>query len=31
MATAAQNFVSAARALGIEKAEALRYVESAFD
>ena len=31
MATAAHAFVSAAKALGIDKAEALRYVESAFD
>lgn len=31
MATAAQNFVSTARALGVDKATALRYVESAFD
>jgi DNA-binding transcriptional regulator YhcF (GntR family) len=30
MATAAHSFVSAAKALGIGKAEALRYVESAF-
>ncbi|MGE2716939.1 GntR family transcriptional regulator [Mycolicibacterium litorale] len=30
MATAAQNFVSTARALGVDKSEALRYVESAF-
>ena len=30
MATAAHTFVSAARALGIEKDDALRYVESAF-
>jgi DNA-binding transcriptional regulator YhcF (GntR family) len=31
MATAAQNFVSTARSLGVEKSEAMRYVESAFD
>ena len=31
MATAAHTFVSAARALGIEKDDALRYVEAAFD
>ena len=30
MATAAHTFVSAARALGIEKAEAMQYVEAAF-
>ena len=30
MATAAHTFVSAARALGIDKAEAMRYVEVAF-
>jgi DNA-binding transcriptional regulator YhcF (GntR family) len=30
MATAAHTFVSAARALGVEKADALRYVEAAF-
>jgi DNA-binding transcriptional regulator YhcF (GntR family) len=30
MATAAHAFVSAAKALGIEKGEALRYVEAAF-
>jgi DNA-binding transcriptional regulator YhcF (GntR family) len=30
MATAAHTFVSAARALGIEKDDALRYVEAAF-
>jgi len=30
MATAAHAFVSAARALGIDKAEAMRYVEAAF-
>jgi hypothetical protein len=30
MATAAHTFVSAARALGIDKAEAMRYVETAF-
>jgi DNA-binding transcriptional regulator YhcF (GntR family) len=30
MATAAHTFVSAAKALGIDKAEALKYVESAF-
>jgi len=30
MATAAHAFVSAAKALGVDKAEALRYVESAF-
>jgi DNA-binding transcriptional regulator YhcF (GntR family) len=30
MATAAHTFVSAAKALGVGKAEALRYVESAF-
>jgi hypothetical protein len=30
MATAAHTFVSAARALGIDKAEAMRYVEAAF-
>ena len=30
MATAAHTYVSAARALGVGKAEALRYVESAF-
>jgi DNA-binding transcriptional regulator YhcF (GntR family) len=30
MATAAHTFVSAARALGVEKADALRYVETAF-
>src|SRR3954452_23213118 len=30
MATAAHTFVSAAKALGIEKGEALRYVEAAF-
>ncbi len=30
MATAAHTFASAARALGIDKAEALRYVEAAF-
>jgi DNA-binding transcriptional regulator YhcF (GntR family) len=30
MATAAHTYVSAARALGVDKAEALRYVESAF-
>jgi DNA-binding transcriptional regulator YhcF (GntR family) len=31
MAAAAQTFVSAARALGVGKAAALRYVESAFE
>jgi DNA-binding transcriptional regulator YhcF (GntR family) len=31
MATAAQNFVETARALGVDRSEALRYVESAFD
>lgn len=31
MATAAHTFVSAARALGVGKADALRYVETAFD
>lgn len=31
MATAAQSFVDTARGLGVEKSEALRYVESAFD
>jgi DNA-binding transcriptional regulator YhcF (GntR family) len=31
MATAAHSFVSAAKALGIGKADALRYIESAFD
>lgn len=30
MATAAHTFVSAARALGVDKADALRYVEAAF-
>jgi hypothetical protein len=30
MATAAHTFVSTAKALGVGKAEALRYVESAF-
>ena len=30
MATAANTYVSAAKALGIDKAEALRYVETAF-
>lgn len=30
MATAAHTFVSAAKALGIDKSDALRYVESAF-
>jgi DNA-binding transcriptional regulator YhcF (GntR family) len=30
MATAAHTFASAARALGIDKAEAMRYVEAAF-
>lgn len=30
MATAANTFVSAARALGVDKGEALRYVEAAF-
>lgn len=30
MATAANTYVSAARALGVEKDEALRYVENAF-
>ena len=30
MATAAHTFVSAAKAMGISKAEALRYVETAF-
>jgi hypothetical protein len=30
MATAAHAFVSAARALGIDKVEAMRYVETAF-
>ena len=30
MATAAHTFASAARALGIDKADALRYVETAF-
>ncbi|GJF17063.1 GntR family transcriptional regulator [Mycolicibacterium cyprinidarum] len=30
MATAAQAFVTAARALGVDKGEALRYVETAF-
>lgn len=30
MATAAHTFVSAARALGVEKDDALRYVEAAF-
>jgi DNA-binding transcriptional regulator YhcF (GntR family) len=30
MATAAHTFVTAARALGIDKAEAMRYVEAAF-
>jgi DNA-binding transcriptional regulator YhcF (GntR family) len=31
MATAAQTYVETARALGIDKTQALRYVESAFD
>ncbi|MCZ8377486.1 GntR family transcriptional regulator [Mycobacterium sp. CPCC 205372] len=31
MATAAHTFVAAARALGVDKTDALRYVESAFD
>ena len=31
MATAAQSFVDTARGLGVEKSEALRYVETAFD
>ena len=31
MATAAHTFVATARALGVDKSEALRYVESAFD
>jgi DNA-binding transcriptional regulator YhcF (GntR family) len=31
MATAAHSFVAAARALGVDKTEALRYVELAFD
>lgn len=30
MASAAHNFVSAAKAMGVGKAEALRYVEAAF-
>ena len=30
MATAAHTFVSAARALGVDKADAMRYVETAF-
>ncbi|AEV74131.1 putative transcriptional regulator [Mycolicibacterium rhodesiae NBB3] len=30
MATAANTYVSAAKALGIDKAEALRYIETAF-
>jgi hypothetical protein len=30
MATAANAYVSAARALGVDKGEALRYVEAAF-
>ena len=30
MATAAQAFVSAAKALGIDKADAVRYIEAAF-
>ena len=30
MATAAHAFVTSARALGIEKAEAMQYVEAAF-
>jgi len=30
MATAAHTFVSAARALGVEKSEAMRYVDAAF-
>ena len=30
MATAAHTFVSAAKALGVDKSDALRYVESAF-
>jgi DNA-binding transcriptional regulator YhcF (GntR family) len=30
MATAAHTFVSAARALGVDKDDALRYVEAAF-
>jgi DNA-binding transcriptional regulator YhcF (GntR family) len=30
MATAAHTYVSAARALGIDKAEALRYIQAAF-
>ena len=31
MATAAHTFVSAAKALGVDKSDALRYVESAFE
>ena len=31
MATAAHTFVSAARALGVDKDDALKYVEAAFD
>jgi len=31
MATAAHTFVTAARALGVDKVDALRYVETAFD
>jgi hypothetical protein len=31
MATAAQTYVEKARALGVDKSNALRYVESAFD
>ena len=31
MATAANTFVTAARALGVTKAEALRYIDNAFD
>ncbi|HKH50433.1 MAG TPA: GntR family transcriptional regulator [Mycobacterium sp.] len=31
MATAAHTFVSAARALGIDKVDAMKYVEAAFD
>jgi hypothetical protein len=30
MATAAHTFVSAARALGVDKDDALKYVEAAF-
>ena len=31
MATAAHTFVSAAKALGVDKSDAIRYVESAFE